>query len=183
MTKRLLIYGTLIAVLTLAWAAAHYCSTELSAVLWHIRHGSHAEIEGIRLTVPLTYEADDPGGLPSLSIMKLAGHLSGPGGIIMIDLRSRLSLEALEAADAPARQRGIKPEIDQVRLGDRPATFAGRRGKCVEYRTEVMQPRLQGFEIVCGFEGDVSVQFIGSSNLRDDVYNIIQTAEPAKRKN
>jgi hypothetical protein len=115
--------------------------------------------------------------------MKLAGHLSGPGGIIMIDLRSRLSLEALEAADAPARQRGIKPEIDQVRLGDRPATFAGRRGKCVEYRTEVMQPRLQGFEIVCGFEGDVSVQFIGSSNLRDDVYNIIQTAEPVKRKN
>jgi hypothetical protein len=70
-----------------------------------------------------------------------------------------------------------------VRLGDRPATFAGRRGKCVEYRTEVMQPRLQGFEIVCGFEGDVSVQFIGSSNLRDDVYNIIQTAEPVKRKN
>jgi hypothetical protein len=179
---RLKVYGLIVLTLAAAVAVISYANSELSALVWHVRHGFHAEVWGIKLLVPLSYEADEPQGLPSLSITKLPGHFSGPGGDILIDLRSRISPEGLEAADALARQRGIKPVIDKVRVGERPAVFAGRQGKCVEYRTEVVEYRLQGFEIVCGFEGEVSVQFLGSPNLKGDFYHIIQSAEAVKGK-
>ncbi|HET9839488.1 MAG TPA: hypothetical protein VFR84_14750 [Candidatus Angelobacter sp.] len=170
--------------LTVAAVAAvfDYAYSELSALVWHVRHGFHTEVWGTRLLVPLSYEADEPNGLPSLSITKLPGHFSGAWGVILIDLRSRISPEGVEAADALARQRGIKAVIDKARVGERPAVFAGRQGKCVEYRNEVVEYRLQGFEIVCGFEGEVSVQFLGSPKLKDDFYRIIQSAEAVKGK-
>ena len=170
--------------LTLAAAVAvvGYSYNELSAIAWHVRHGFHTEIAGIRLSVPLAYEAEDPHGLPSLSITKLPGHFSSAGGFILIDLHSRRTPEGIEAAEALARQRGMKPAIDRIREGERAAVFAGRQGKCVEYRTEVAQPRLRGFEIVCGFEGEVSAQFLGSPTLKSDFYRIIQSAEPVKGK-
>ena len=182
MKARLRVYGWIVLTLAAAVAVVGYAYNELSAIAWHVRHGFHTEIAGIRLSVPLVYEAEDPHGLPSLSITKLPGHFSGAGGFIWIDLRSRISPEGMEAADALARQRGIKRAIDRVREGDHPAVFAGRQGKCVEYRTEVAQHRLQGIEIVCGFEGQVSVQFLGSPSLKGDFYHIIQSAKEVKGK-
>jgi hypothetical protein len=180
--KRLAIYGMLIVVLTIAWAAAHYYSTELSAVLWHARHGFHAHIGDIRVRVPLAYEADDPHGLPWSSISRMPGRFSGPGGFIMFDFRRLPTPEDIEAGETLLRQRGFKIQVQRVKLAERPAVFAGRRGRCIEYSAEIGELQL-GAAIDCRFDGDLSVQLIGSSNLRDDFYNIIQTAEPVKRKN
>jgi hypothetical protein len=180
--KRVVIYGTLIIVLTLAWEANSY-ATELSAVMWHVRHGFHTQIGDIKVRVPLAYEADDPHRLPSHSISRMPGRLSGPGGIIMFDFQRRLpSPEQMKAAEALLQKKGFKSPLQIVKVAERPAVFAGRPGKCIEYSAEVGELAL-GTEIDCGFEGDVSAQYIGSSNLRDDFYNIIQTADRVKRKN
>ena len=127
--KRLAIYGMLIAVLTIAWAAAHYYSTELSAVVWHARHGFHAQIGDIRVRVPLAYEADDPHGLPWSSISRMPGCFSGPGGFIMFDFRRLPSPEDIEAGEALLRQRGFKTQVQRVKLAERPAGFAGETGE------------------------------------------------------
>ena len=178
MKKRVVIYGTLIVVVALAWAAAHYYSTELSAVVWHVRHGFHTQIRDVRVRVPLAYQVDDTHGLPWFSFTRLPGRLSGPGGFIMFDFRRLPSPEDMEAAEALLRQKDTQTQVQRVRLAERPATFAGRQGRCVEYS---VLP-LQDAEIDCRFDGDASVQFIGSSNLRDGFYRMIQTAEPVKRK-
>ena len=171
----------IIALLLIAWVAVNDFSTELSALAWHARHGFHTQIGGIRVQVPLAYEADD-----SSSISRMPGRLTGPGGLIMFNFQKTLSPEDMEtrmkAAEAQLRQRSFKAQVQKVKLAERAATFAGRKGRCVEYGVDVVEPRLHSAEIDCSFDGDVSVQLIGSSNLRDDFYNIIQTAEPVKRK-
>ena len=183
MTKRVAIYGTLLTVLMLASAAAHYYSTELLAVVWHARHGFHAQIGDIRVRVPLAYEADDAHGLPWSSISRMPGRFSGPGGFILFDFQKLPSPADMEAADALLRQKGFNAQFQNVKLAERSATFAGRKGRCIEYGVEIVELRQKGTDIDCRFEGDVSAHFIGSSSLRDDFYKIIQTAEPVKKKN
>lgn len=176
--KQWVVYSSIITLLLIAWVAAHDFSTELSAAAWHARHGFHTQIGDVRVQVPLAYEADDD----LLSISRMPGRLSGPGGFIMFHFGRFPSPEDMEAAEALLRQKGFKAQVQKVKLAERSTTFAGRQGRCVEYSTEIVELRLQGAEIDCRFDGDVSVQLIGSSNLRNDFYNIIQTAEPAKRK-
>lgn len=179
MKKRAIIYGTLIVAPIIAWAAAHYCATELSDVAWHIRHGFHTQIRDVRVQVPLAYQADDMHGLPWFSISRSPGRFSGPGGFIIFDFRRLPSPEDMEAAEALLRQKDTQIRVRRVKLAERPATFAGRQGKCVEYS----ELPLADTEIDCRFDGDASAQFIGSSNLKNNFYNIIQTAEPVQRKN
>jgi len=176
--KRLAVYTLIIALLLVAWVAVHDFSTELSALAWHAQHGFHAQIGDFRVQVPLAYEADD-----SFSISRMPGRLTGPGGFIMFDFQQRLpSPEQREAAEALIKKKGYKLPLQTVKVAERPAAFAGRPGKCIEYSPAIAELRLVTAEIDCNFDGDVSVQFIGSGNLRNDFYNIIQTAEPAKRK-
>jgi hypothetical protein len=184
---RIKIYGfAALALLATAYAMT-YAENELSALVWHVRHGFHTQIGDVRVRVPLGYEADDPHGLPSFSISKFPGRLSGLGGFITFNFRRLPSLDAMEAAmdaaDVQLRLKGVKTQVQRVKLAERSVTFAGRQGICVEYSAEIVELRLRSSEIDCRFDGDVSVQYIGSSNLRDDVYNIIQTAEPVTRKN
>ena len=179
MKKRLAIYGSLSVGLIIAWTAAHYCAVELSAVVWHVRHGFHTQIRNVRVQVPLAYQADDTHGLPWFSISRMPGRFIGPGGFIIFDFRRLPSPEDMEEAEALLRQKDTQTHVQRVRLAERPATFAGRQGRCVEYS----ELTLEDAEIDCRFDGDVSAQFIGSSNLRNDFYKIIQTAEPVKRNN
>jgi hypothetical protein len=79
--------------------------------------------------------------------------------------------------------------VTKKKVGERTATFAGRSGTCVEYVPEIGDPRINDFirehdmrEIDCRFD-DVAVMLIGTANLKGDFYNIIQTAEPVRRKN
>jgi hypothetical protein len=162
--KRLAIYGSLSVGLIIAWTAAHYCAVELSAVVWHVRHGFHTQIRNVRVQVPLAYQADDTHGLPWFSISRMPGRFIGPGGFIIFDFRRLPSPEDMEEAEALLRQKDTQTHVQRVRLAERPAT-------------------LEDAEIDCRFDGDVSAQFIGSSNLRNDFYKIIQTAEPVKRNN
>lgn len=90
-------------------------------------------------------------------------------------------------AEARLAKRGLGMKRKSV--GERTDVLAGRPGKCIESIPVIDQVRLQqDFEkrdmrdIECSFGDDVEVEFIGTGNLKDDFYNMIQTAEPVQRK-
>jgi hypothetical protein len=159
--------------------------TEITNLVWHGRHGFHAELGGIRVRIPLSYEAEDPHGLPSLLIMRLSSHLWRGSGFINIDFRKQPTPEAMQAAEAmlPKGSVGVK----RTKVGERTAVFAGRQGTCVEFIPEIDNSLINKLirerdirDIDCRFGSDLSVRFMGSVNLKSDFYNVIQTAESVK---
>ena len=167
-----------------AWATLDYFSVEALNLVWHLQHGFHAEVGGIRMRVPLTYEADAPNGLPELTITRISGRAWHGGGFIMINFR-RPSTEAEEAALAMLPNK----LVTRQKVGERALTFAGRPGMCVEYIPHAGDSLLNHYlqamnarDIDCWF-GDVGVELLGSAKLKDDLYNIIQTAQPIGRNN
>jgi hypothetical protein len=176
-TNRVATYGAIIALLLMAWATAHY-STEIIAVLWHLRHGSHAEVNGIRFPVPLAYEVSESHGLPRLGMVRFAGHAWRGGGMIDIDFYKQASPEVVRLLQSRVL---IKSQVEAEQM----ATLAGKAGKCVEGVPETGNAQLQKIirdrdflEIDCWFGGEVEVVFRGTSNLKSDFYSVIQGAVP-----
>ena len=134
--------------------------------------------------VPLSYETDDPKGLPELTMIRRSGRLWHGGGIVMIDFHHP-SPEAVQAVESMLPNK----LVTRNKVGERAVTFAGRPGTCIEYIPQATDSRLNEIikaldsrDIDCWF-GDVAAQLIGTTKLADDFYNIIQTAEPIRRKN
>ncbi len=182
MTKRVAIYGKIIAVLLMAWAATQYYSTEIFAVFWHLRHGSRAEVNDIRFPVPLAYEVLESPGLPRLAMVRFAGHAWRGGGMIDIDFHKQPSSEVVRLLQS----RGLmKPQV----VGEQMATLAGKPGKCVEGIQETGNAQLQKIirdrdylEIDCWFGGEVEVIFRGTANLKTEFYSVIHGAAPVEVK-
>lgn len=184
MKRRLEVYGAIVLALVVVWAVLDYFSVEAGDFVWHLRHGFHAEVGGIRVMVPFSYQADSPQGLPELTLIKSGGRISHGGGFISIDFRHP-SPQAVEAVEAMLPNK----LVTRKRVGDRAVTFAGRSGTCVEYIPQISDSRINEIiqatdprDIDCWF-GDLGVELLGSSNLKEDFYNIIRAAEPVQRKN
>lgn len=174
MSKRVAIYGAIIAVLLIGSAADY--SREIFAVFWHLRHGSHAEVRGIRFPVPLEYEVLESPGLPWLTMVRVAGHAWHGGGVIDIDFHKQPSPEFVRLLQS----RGLMKS--QV-VGEQIATLAGKPGKCVEGIPETGDAQLQKIirdrdflEIDCWFGGEVEVTLRGTANLKNDFYSVIYGA-------
>jgi hypothetical protein len=180
--KRAIMYGMLIVVLLIAWRAAHYYSTELSPVVWHAQHGFHAEVNGIRLRVPLAYEVLESPGLPTIMMIRQSAHLWHGGGMIDINFHKPPSPEAIQLMESMGVGR-------KAIIGEQTATLAGRPGKCVEGIPQFGNPGLDEairksnvLEIDCWFGGEVEVTFQGTPNLKDEFYAVVRDAEPVQRK-
>lgn len=189
MKRRLSAYSLILLALLSAAGVMRYAGTELSAFAWHLRHGFHAHVAHTRIPVPFSYEADDPAGLPSISLMRFPGLLWREAAIIDFDFRGLSSPQKVEAGDGLLKQSGKVARVTRARVGERDATFAGRQGRCVEYSTRfTLSPRLTGYEmnefqILCGFGPDVSATFMGSPKLKNDFYSIVESAQPLQTKN
>jgi hypothetical protein len=163
-----------------------YDYAEISTLVWHAQHGSHVEFGGIRLQIPLSYEASDPAGTFTLDIIKYSGLVRHGGGVISIGLgKWQPSIEDIEAAEARLPKGSVK--VKRTKVDERTAVFAGRQGTCIEYIPEFDNSRVNEFlrkdgmrQIDCRFAGDLSAELMGSVNLKSDFYNMIQTAEPIK---
>jgi hypothetical protein len=163
-----------------------YDSAEISTLAWHVQHGFHVEFGGIRLQIPLSYEANDPAGMFTLHITKYSGLVRHGGGVVSIGLgKWQPSLEDIEAAEARLPKGSVK--VKRTKVDERTAVFAGRQGTCVESILEFDNSRINEFlrkdgmrQIDCRFAGDWSAELMGSVNLKSDFYNMIQTAEPIK---
>jgi hypothetical protein len=184
--RRVTVYFFGMLALLAAAGAMRYDYAEISALAWHAQHGFHVEFGGIRLHIPLSYEAIDPAGTFTLDVIKYSGLVRHGGGVISIGLgKWQPSLEDIEAAEARLPKGSVK--VKRTKVDERTAVFAGRQGTCVEYIPEFNNSRVNEFlrkddmrQIDCRFAGDLSAELMGSVNLKSDFYNMIQTAEPVK---
>ena len=158
---------------------------EVSALIWHARHGSHAEINGIKVQVPLLYEAEDSDGVTSLVLTKFGGTLQPGGGFIMVSFLPHPSSEAQQRVDALMTKRAVT----KTKVEERTVVFAGRSGSCIESISKTGNQVVDEIfrthdlcNIDCRF-GDVTVKFGGSANLKDDLYRMIQSAQQVGWKN
>jgi hypothetical protein len=165
-------------------SAIRYGYTEISTLAWHVLHGFHAELGEIRVRIPLAYQANVPAEGATLILTRYSGRAwPDAEDLIFVDFGKHPSFEARQAVWAGS------VSVEQKKIGERTATFAGRKGNCVEsipvfervYHQELLE-KLHMRAIECSFGDDVVVEFIGSANLEDDFYNFIQTAEPVQRK-
>jgi hypothetical protein len=183
--KRFKIYGSILLSLIAVYALVTFGNADLSAITWHLRHGFHVDLLHTRLRVPFTFEADDAEA-HSIWLARRPGILWHEGGFIWFNFASVSSPEALEAAEAILQKRGFKPPespVNRSRVGEQATVFAGHPGRCLEYNLKMVDLHIDAYEIHCWFSGDVETMFLGSPRLRDDFYNIIQTAEPLTVKN
>ena len=71
--------------LLIAVMGADYFLPESSAIFWHLRHGVHADMQGIRFRVPLMYEENHGDSLLELSFDTSPGHLNRKLAFVTVD--------------------------------------------------------------------------------------------------
>lgn len=184
MRKRWAILLLCAVIALVAFAAAEsYFSVEATAITWHLRHGSYAELDGYRFKVPPSYYAGDPHGLSRLSINKMPGRVRQGMALISIEFQKKQpSPEELQSSWF--EQTMAKAQLRKI--GERGITLAGRQDMCEEFRTDTPNnshdPRTQLMAdiltIRCSFGEDLGTSFLGDSGLKGDFYEIMSTAEP-----
>ena len=164
--------------------SANYFLAEAIAIGWHLRHGFHAEMNGIKFRVPLLYEEDHRVNLQQLSFSTTPGHLNKKIAFLSVDFHKQTLAEPDSAQrTAQLNQLGIKESAPhQLRM-------AGHDGSCIDQLPlDQGSPESTGlvlrgnYEIRCTFAGDLHVSFWGTPNAVPDFYAIMQSAESVKGK-
>lgn len=164
--------------------AVNYFLAESGAIGWHLRHGFHTEMNGLRFKVPLLYEEDHGINMLQLSFSTTPGHINKKMAFLSVDFHKQPPAEA----DSPQRtarlaQLGIKESAPH------PLRLAGHDGTCIdlapldpESSAPITRILKGNYEIRCTFADDLHVTFWGTANARSDFYAIMQSAESVKGK-
>jgi hypothetical protein len=150
---------------------------EWPPLLWHVRHGRHVELNGIRFTVPMLFEEDHGALLDTLEFYQFPGRFSKK--------RSAITIQFNKANPAPAVQDPFSKEERTVHFGE-------KAGRCVQYVSQegvrryvtVNNLELTGpadsapTYIYCDFGDGWRASFSGSFNARDEFYAFLAGAKP-----
>jgi hypothetical protein len=167
----------MIALLALVFTADYFLSETL-ALGWHLRHGFHAEMNGIKFKVPVLYREDHEPKLLEISFSTMPGRYNRKMAVLTVDFHKQPP-----AAQDPERGARL------VRLGvkesaPRPVRMAGHDGTCVEqsplYQEDTGRMLKGNYTIRCSFADDLYVSFWGTQNAVPDFYTIVQSAEAVK---
>ena len=150
---------------------------------WHLLHGFHTEVNGVRIWVPYSYHpSSDFGGDRIVALTRWHGLFATPrdrvkGGSILIGfVRPNQATVPLMTGPHPA-----EPYVER---GERKLTMAGRSGTCKEYAFDVAssQDSLADKDtrtIYCWFGTDLRASFLGGPAAQRTFYEVIQSAELA----
>jgi hypothetical protein len=165
---------------------------ETAALAWHVGHGSSAETNGIKLHVPTLYWANlDSSSKPTLNLTSLTGrarfNIMRPSKLRQATISFRFDKLVSPPEVASGRWSEIWTQRGYQQTAERPATLAGRQGKCREYSGAPLQVEKTSFgdkdiQIFCYFGNDILAIFGGTPAAADDFYNIIQTAQAVQGK-
>jgi hypothetical protein len=149
------------------------------AFAWHVRHGFHREVAGIRFSVPLFYQ-EESASPNRLSITEYRSPVRSPHAFITVDrLPSPPKPALVPLAKEEAETLGLIP------MGQRNAILASQAGTCMEYSQD--QLVLAGYSIrtlmyiECRFGNDLDVRFDGSQDSAPEFYSFIESARKADR--
>jgi hypothetical protein len=154
----------------------------IPALVWHARHGSHVEMNGLTFRVPLFYEEDHTDRVNELSISTLGGPYNHKFGFITIDFHRQSPVE-------PDSPEGV---ARLARLGLRKSAgprlrLAGREGFCFTYAATATGEgasvaQTMAGSISCRFGDEIGATFHGTPNAVADFYAIIVSAENIRGK-
>lgn len=155
---------------------------------WHVLHGFHCNLRGVRVWVPFSYRAVS--GTPNtLALIAFRGLNPTPreevkAGTIMINFTesemARLPLEITLGQGIIA----LNTDGPFVKKNERDITMAGRNGRCLEYgiNTGPYSESLvdsDTIKIYCCFGNDLRASFLGRSSSAREFYEIVASARAA----
>ncbi|HYX53390.1 MAG TPA: hypothetical protein VE783_08050 [Candidatus Limnocylindrales bacterium] len=157
--------------------AADYLLAESMALAWHVRHGFHVEMNGIRFKVPLLYYEDHGSNMLELSLSTIPGRLNKKEATIVVDFHRQrpLSEDKAEVGGARLQKWGMS------RSGTRTIQMVGRTGSCTDFTgksASIPSP----YVVDCSFGDEMRIHFFGTENAVADFYSILQSAEVVRGK-
>jgi hypothetical protein len=148
-------------------------------IIWHLKHGRHVEMKGVRFTVPLLFQEDHGTSANSLEFFQFPGHFNKKTAAITILFNKPNA--------APAFSDTFSREERTAYLSEKP-------GNCVDYVSQerryvtannlsfsFLAPSAPTY-IYCDFGDGLSANFSGSLDARDDFYAFLANAKVVKRK-
>jgi hypothetical protein len=158
--------------------AVDYLLAESIPIAWHLRHGFHAELQGLRFRVPFLYYEDHGVNMLQLSFNTMPGRLNKKYAFVTVDFHKQPPTppETAELKETRLKKFGMQQErVQQVRM-------AGREGICTDFAPALLDSIGQ-YVIDCSFGEDLHVHFNGTQNAIPDFYTIVASAESVKGKN
>ncbi len=146
----------------------------LPALIWHVRHGNHVEINGIRFRVPPGYKSRNS-SFPGVFVFNR--QEDNAYALIQVYFEHRASAEpGSDLTQEQIESFGIRP------TGKRKATLAGHDGACIEYSV-TFGGTSSIAQAECSFGTDLHTSFFGSPSKITDFYGFMEAAQRVQRKN
>ena len=146
----------------------------IPALIWHVRHGNHVEVNGIRFQVPFGYKSRNS-RFPAVVVFDRQDE--NASALIQVYFLHRASAEP----GSNLTQEQIK-SFGIHQTGKRKTTLAGHDGACIEYSVTFGTASSLA-QAECSFGTDLHTSFFGTPSKITDFYKFMETAQPVQRNN
>ena len=176
MRRSLIALAALAAVVLCSWGFR----PESAAIGWHLRHGMHVDGAGVRVRVPLLFEAI--ASADSITLSTTPGKartrlFHSPSALIILSDKKPVagSDAPLPNADMLARTREQHEHLGSKLTAQRDIRLGNDKLTCLQFEGGEF---ILGVDVWCAPEkGGPLVSFGGSPQLVNEFYNLLQSAE------
>ncbi len=163
--------------------SAYLFLPEIGGLVWHLKHGGTAELNGLRFKVPLLYSVTAD---PKHGVLYM---VSVPGRACIFLKRKRglkvamLSVYASVDTKTDARLSEVHDPFashDYVKTIYKTANLGGDEGRCLGFTGPPLWDGDKDVEIDCEFHSH-KAHFAGSEMGAEDFFRILETAQHSKR--
>jgi hypothetical protein len=148
---------------------------------WHLLHGFHTEVRGVRIWVPYSYHPSSVfDGERVVALTAWHGLFSTPrdevrNGSILIGFVG-------PNQETVPLMIGPHPQEPYMEIGERKLTMAGRSGECKEYEFNLASSKNSLADkdtrtIYCWFGTDLRASFLGGPAAQGKFYEVIRSAQ------
>jgi hypothetical protein len=158
---------------------------ETGTVIWHLRHGSSAQLNELQFNVPAFYSAQvhaDKGVLYITAVPGRARNYFKGSGTLKVSMISLHQLPNGQVGQIPSDSNDPWASHDYQKTIDRRLSLAGNEGRCVGFSGPATWNGDRDFEIFCEFQGGLEAHFAGTEGGVNDFYKVLETAQRQKEK-
>ena len=152
---------------------------------WHLLHGFHTEVNGVRIWVPYFYRANSfDGRIVALSAWRIpfVTHRDdvNAGSIMIGFIGANQETVPLMIGPHPGPVHSVLSG-PYLEIGERKLTMAGRSGICKEYAFNLASTKNSLADkdtrtIYCWFGTDLRASFLGGPSAQQKFYEVIRSA-------
>ncbi len=156
---------------------------EIGSAFWHLFHGSHVEMQGIRFKVPRLYYVDsgfqrNAFGMESFQGIVRQHFVPAPLFSTSIDVETRPAMISHVQLD-PQREAFLLQKMGRKPVSEFAAAIAGRQGLCKKTIgiDGITVSGEQEMQIQCLFGSDLRITFRGPTRNAADLNNFLRDAK------